>query len=124
MSLGLGGDTLGEGASEWVRKRVSGRECAREGLSASRRGSNCDGDGRSFSAVACNAVDDEGVRVIAAKIGGKESILTSFFIRAAAGFANTECGIVFSASLDDEAALINPFRKSEPTTGSRVRFGN
>ncbi|MDW7551287.1 hypothetical protein J8Z24_21580 (plasmid) [Pseudoalteromonas sp. SCSIO 43201] len=38
--------------------------------------------------------------------------------------ANTECGIVFSASLDDEAALINPFRKSEPTTGSRVRFGN
>lgn len=33
------------------------------------------------------------------------------------------CDTPFLAALDDEASLITPFRKSEPTSGSRVRFG-
>lgn len=34
------------------------------------------------------------------------------------------CATKFNAALDDEASLISPFRKSNATSGSRIRFGD
>lgn len=34
------------------------------------------------------------------------------------------CNHQFNAALDDEASLISPFRKSNPTSGTRIRFGD